>query len=254
MATVNLSDDRTDGDSLTVSYSSAAFEDKNVDTGKTVHVSGISISGDDGDNYTFNTETSTTADITAKPLSIKADNMVKTYGRTITFAGTEFTVSGLVNGDIVARVNLNSDGAFASAGAGSYEIIAAHATGTGLANYNITYIRGYLTVIRVATSTDLTSSLNPSSSGQAVTSTPTVISPTGTPTGSEVTPSPATTAPATTTPDITGSANPAISSSSPAEAAKPVSSLNWPLVAGIIVVVVLVLTVIVFRRRTVSHK
>src|SRR5262249_45916845 len=44
-ATVTLSDNRAAGDSLTTSYSSASFADKNVGTAKSVSVSGISISG-----------------------------------------------------------------------------------------------------------------------------------------------------------------------------------------------------------------
>ena len=35
------------------------------------------------------------------PLTITADSTSKTYGQTVTFAGTEFTTSGLVNSDTV---------------------------------------------------------------------------------------------------------------------------------------------------------
>src|SRR5207302_8985676 len=63
-ATVSLSDDRVSGDVFTDSYTGASFADKNVGTGKAVSVSGISISGADAGNYTFNTAASTTADIT----------------------------------------------------------------------------------------------------------------------------------------------------------------------------------------------
>ncbi|HRQ24561.1 MAG TPA: sortase, partial [Anaerolineales bacterium] len=65
-ATVTLNDDRVGGDLLTVTYTSASFLDPNVGTGKTVNVSGISISGGaDAGNYTLgNTTAATTADIT----------------------------------------------------------------------------------------------------------------------------------------------------------------------------------------------
>ena len=46
-ATVTLSDDRLAGDTVTDNYTSAAFADKNVGTGKTVTVTSISISGAD---------------------------------------------------------------------------------------------------------------------------------------------------------------------------------------------------------------
>jgi LPXTG-site transpeptidase (sortase) family protein len=65
-ATVTLSDDRVGGDNLTVTYTSASFPDPNVGAGKTVNVSGISISGGaDAGNYILgNTTAVTTADIT----------------------------------------------------------------------------------------------------------------------------------------------------------------------------------------------
>src|SRR5205814_2321594 len=54
-AGVSLSDDRAVGDLFTVSYASATFADKNVGSGKPIDVNGISISGPDAGNYTFNT-------------------------------------------------------------------------------------------------------------------------------------------------------------------------------------------------------
>ena len=39
-----------------------------------------------------------------------ATDRTKTYGDTVTFAGTEFTTSGLVNGDTVTGVTLTSRG------------------------------------------------------------------------------------------------------------------------------------------------
>jgi hypothetical protein len=81
-------------------------------------------------------------------LTITADSTSKTYGQALTFAGTEFTASGLVNGDTVTSVTLTSAGAAASAGvAGSpYAIVASAAVGSGLDNYAITYVSGALTV------------------------------------------------------------------------------------------------------------
>ena len=66
----------------------------------------------------------------------------------MTFAGTEFTTSGLVNGDTVTSVTLTSTGAAATATvAGSpYAIVPSAAVGTGLGNYTISYVNGSLTV------------------------------------------------------------------------------------------------------------
>jgi hypothetical protein len=81
-------------------------------------------------------------------LTITADDRSKSYGDTVTFAGTEFTTTGLVNGDAVTSVTLTSAGAAASASvAGSpYAIVPSAAVGAGLGNYTISYVNGELTV------------------------------------------------------------------------------------------------------------
>ena len=98
-------------------------------------------------NYSFQFVNGT---LTVNPasLTVSAKNANKTYGQTVTFAGTEFTSSGLVNGDTVSSVTLASSGAVATAGvAGSpYAINVTNATGGGLANYTISYQAGTLTV------------------------------------------------------------------------------------------------------------
>jgi hypothetical protein len=148
-ATVTLGTDALGSDNVTPLFSSASFADENVGNGKAVSVSGISITGSDAGNYQLlNTTTSTTADITPKALSITADSTSKTYGDMVIFAGTEFTASGLVAGDNITFVILDSTGASAAATvAGSpYDIVPSDATGTGLGNYTISYINGTLTV------------------------------------------------------------------------------------------------------------
>src|SRR5436305_8021235 len=79
-ATVTLSDNRVAGDVFTDSYTSASFSDKNVANGKAVTVGGISISGTDTGNYTFNTTASATANITARALTVTADAKTKVLG------------------------------------------------------------------------------------------------------------------------------------------------------------------------------
>jgi len=77
--TVTLSDNRVSGDAFTDAYTAALFNDKYVGTGKPVSVTGISISGTDAGNYTANTSAATTADITAKTLTITATGINKVY-------------------------------------------------------------------------------------------------------------------------------------------------------------------------------
>lgn len=95
-----------------------------------------------------------TLTITPAALTIAADNQIKLQGMTFVFNGTEFTLQGLVPGDSVTSVTLTSDGAPAEAlASGSpYPIFASNPQGTGIfvdgvANYDITFVPGEMTVI-----------------------------------------------------------------------------------------------------------
>ena len=59
---------------MTANYTNASFANKNVGTGKAVSVSGITLSGDDAGNYTSNTTASTSANITARPITVTASS------------------------------------------------------------------------------------------------------------------------------------------------------------------------------------
>jgi len=101
-----------------------------------------------GDASFLNSTGTYSQTVTPAPLTITADSTSKTYGQTVTFAGTEFSTSGLVNSDSVGSVSLSSAGAAATATvAGSpYAIIASNAVGSGLSNYSISYVNGSLSV------------------------------------------------------------------------------------------------------------
>ncbi|WP_153161844.1 YDG domain-containing protein [Zoogloea sp. 1C4] len=129
-ASVTLSDNRASGDSLAVSYTGAAFSDANGGLGKTVTVNGISVSGADIGNYTFNTTAITTADILGRLLTISGVQALgKVYdGTTAAVLGTGGAVlSGLLDGDVVS-VGLGS-GVFADKNAGTGKAV----TVTGIA-------------------------------------------------------------------------------------------------------------------------
>jgi hypothetical protein len=93
-----------------------------------------------------------TLTVSPAALTITAGSTTKPYGQALAFAGTEFTATGLVNGDTVSGVTLTSAGAAAGAGvAGSpYAIVASAAVGSGLGNYAVTYVSGALTVTPAA--------------------------------------------------------------------------------------------------------
>jgi filamentous hemagglutinin family protein len=145
-----------DGDTVLINKpTSGVFDTKNVGSGKSVTVTGITVaSATNGaaQVYGYKTANATGAigSISQAGLAITADNAVKTYGQTTTFAGTEFTSSGLKNGETIGSVTLASAGAAATASVNGspYSITASNATGGSFspANYSITYNPGLLTI------------------------------------------------------------------------------------------------------------
>lgn len=77
-------------------------------------------------------------------LTITASDASKAAGQVANLSG--FSSAGLVAGDQISGVSLASSGAEAGATAGNYAIVASNAQGTGLGNYDITYVDGMLTV------------------------------------------------------------------------------------------------------------
>jgi hypothetical protein len=139
--------DLATGDDDTGAWSQSFF-DMYVGTGKTLTPSGTVNDGNSGVNYDVTFVPDTSGAITPRSLTITASNQAKTYGDGFTFLGTEFTPAGLVNADTVSSVSLTSEGAQAAATvAGSpYAIVSSDAIGTGLENYDITYLDGQFTV------------------------------------------------------------------------------------------------------------
>ncbi|MDY3551876.1 choice-of-anchor Q domain-containing protein [Gemmata sp. JC717] len=95
-AAVTLADNRVVGDQLASGYTSAAFADPNVGTGKSVTVTGISVTGADAGNYTFNTSATTTASITpaAVTIGLVTDRPVAVPGLAVTFTATVAAANG----------------------------------------------------------------------------------------------------------------------------------------------------------------
>ena len=96
--------------------------------------------------------------VTKAPLAVTANNEGKVYGSTYTFAGTEFTASGLKNSDSVTSTTLTSAGAAsgASVAGGPYAIVPSAASGSGLSNYNVSYVNGQFTVYPAALNLSIT--------------------------------------------------------------------------------------------------
>jgi Ca2+-binding RTX toxin-like protein len=145
-ATVVLSVSPLKGDQVTAS-GTAAFVDPGIGTGKTINVSGITLGGADGANYTLQSTTATTsADITPATLTVTANDVSKGYGADMP-ALTD-TISGFVGKDGLGAVSGAADletTATGSSTVGDYTITAAQGT-LSAANYTFTFKGGTLHV------------------------------------------------------------------------------------------------------------
>jgi len=146
-------------DSVTsVSLSSAGVAATATVTGSPYTITPSAAQGTGLSNYTIAYPTGKLT-VNAAPLSITANSISKTYGQTVTFAGTEFTTSGLLNGDTVTSATLTSSGAAATApvGGSPYSITPSAPVGNGLSNYTTNFVSGTLSVA----SAHLTATANP---------------------------------------------------------------------------------------------
>jgi hypothetical protein len=125
------------------------FADKHVGTSKTVSVIGIAANGSDAGNYSYNTTTATTADVTPATLTYRADAASFWTGQMP--GGLSGAVTGLVSGESLGEA---TDGtltwttlADSASPAGLYAI-----DGGGLSalNYLFEQAPGNATALRVA--------------------------------------------------------------------------------------------------------
>jgi hypothetical protein len=135
-ATVTLGDNRVAGDSLTPAYTTATFADKNVGNGKTITVSGISISGTDAPNYTVNTSTTASANITSRALTVTASGQNKVYDGTTTAAVT--LGDNRVSGDSLTPAYTTATFADKNVGSGkTITVSGISISGTDASNYTV---------------------------------------------------------------------------------------------------------------------
>jgi hypothetical protein len=159
-ATVTLSDDRVSGDALTTAYTSATFASKDVGNGIAVSVTGITVTGIDAANYTFNTTVATTANITQRPVTVTVDDkQVVWTGSTITPAYT-LTLAGTMAPGETFYSTLGSP-SFSPAtvvNVGSYSVTV---SGLNNSNYAVTIVPGTLMVLDQTAPVGAITSLNP---------------------------------------------------------------------------------------------
>ena len=116
----------------------AAFPDRNVGVARTVTVSGISATGVDSGNYSFNTTATTTADITPATLTYKSNPVSFFQGQAP--VGLTGTVTGFVPGDNLANSTTGTlawiSNATSTSLPGQYSI-----DGSGLAAHNYVFVQ-----------------------------------------------------------------------------------------------------------------
>ncbi|MGB2600128.1 MAG: YDG domain-containing protein, partial [Candidatus Omnitrophota bacterium] len=146
-ATVTLSDNHMASwhDNFTTNYSSATFGDKNVGVGKTVNVTGISLSGVDASKYQLSSTTdTTTAVITAKSLTVSgitADNKVYDDAVAATLNTGSAAFVGVIGGDTVTIDVASATGEFSDQHVGTgktVQVAGVDKSGTDSGNYSIT--------------------------------------------------------------------------------------------------------------------
>ena len=104
-ATVTLSDNRVSGDDLTTGYTTANFANKHVGVGKVVTVAGITVTGADAGNYTWNTSVLTSATISQRPITVTAVTSTKTADGNTSSAGVPVvSVNPIASGDTAAFI------------------------------------------------------------------------------------------------------------------------------------------------------
>ncbi len=165
------------GDSVSFAYSSADFSDKDVGTGKSVSITGVSLTGADASDYTLDTSsTSATADITPLALGVSATAQNKIYDATTTATLSSLTLSGVIYGDSVSVSNTGADFSDANVAAGkTVTVTGISLSGTDAGNYTVSSSTTTTAdITQASTSTSLTSDTNPSFLGDDVTFTATV--------------------------------------------------------------------------------
>jgi len=148
-ATVNLTDNRIAGDVLTTGYTTSTFADKNVGVAKLITVTGITVTGTDAGNYTFNNATTAAADISVLPVVVTAITNTKVYDTTTNSSAIPAIVPALVGTDTSNFIET-----FNTAIVGTGKILTPSGTindGNGGNNYAITFYPDNTGVIVQAT-------------------------------------------------------------------------------------------------------
>src|SRR5206468_3993240 len=127
------------GDTVSLVVSNAAFNDKNIGSGKPV-TADLGLSGADAGNYTVNATASATANSTARAITVTAGTNTKTYDATTSAAAVSTVTSGsLASGDAVTWTEAYSS---KTVGSGNKTLVpsATVSDGNGGNDYAVTFV------------------------------------------------------------------------------------------------------------------
>ncbi len=123
-------------DDVTLAGGTASFADKNVGVGKLVTATGLYLTGSSAGNYTAASTATTTATISAKPLTLTASAANKVYDATTAATLTARTLTGVIGADDVSLAG--GTASFADKNVGTAKLVTAtglYLTGTAAGNY-----------------------------------------------------------------------------------------------------------------------
>jgi gliding motility-associated-like protein len=132
----------TDAVTLNSAGSTGTFANKNAGIGKSVTISGFTISGADADNYSL-TQPTSTGDITKASATISgviANSRIYNATNSATLNTGSSTLAGVITGDIVSLVSAGATGTFENKNAGQGKVVTTTGftiAGTDAANYNL---------------------------------------------------------------------------------------------------------------------
>ena len=128
-----------DGSNLTLQPGTAAYEDKNVGTGKTVAFTGFALAGSAADNYLLTAQPApVTADIAAKDITLTVTVKEKSFDGTTDAEVESAVLTGVVDGDEVTLTG--GKASFAHSAIGQWDISFEDfaLTGADARNYHLT--------------------------------------------------------------------------------------------------------------------
>jgi len=137
------------GDTVGTTGSVFTFADKNAGTGKTVSVTGTTLTGADAANYSFTLSGNAIADIFKKALTGTVTVNNKTYDGTTGATGS-VSLSGVIAGDDLSTSNFVLSFADKNAGTGKTVTVAGTLSGADAGNYTLGGLTGFADILKKA--------------------------------------------------------------------------------------------------------